>query len=209
MDKKMKRFGFTALLILTLCCSRSTWAVLSSSYYDGRVYYNEQEEGIAGWIDFAVYDTHAVGTDIELQANKIDESLFPDQDQYIYAYQIFQYSNVALDVTEFSVLDSGRNLLDESLINNTSAQDDEAGGISPTISDIQGVWTWSLDGSGYISAGEHSWLLVFSSDQNLTKGTYDIKGSGIPAPVPEPTTIALLALGSLIFTSRHRRRSRV
>ncbi len=203
MDKRMKRFGFIALLILTVFCSQSAWAVLSSSYYDGRVYYNDTDEGIAGWIDFAVYDTD-LGT--EYQDNGIE---MPGEGRYIYAYQIFHHVSSESDVTEFSVLDIEGNLLGES-INGTSAQDDGDGGIEPLLSDTEGVWKWSFeDGSGYISATEHSYLLVFSSDENLTKGTYEIKGSGIPVPVPEPATIAILGLGTVMLTARHRRRSRV
>lgn len=204
MDKRMKRFVFLALLILTVFCSQSAWALLTSSYYDGRVFYNDTDEAIAGWIDFAVYDTD-LGT--EYQDNGIE---MPGEGRYIYAYQIFQHFSSESDLTEFSVLDMAGNLLSESLINGTSAQDDGDGGIEPLPSDTQGVWTWAFeDGSGYISASEHSYLLVFSSDENLTKGTYEIKGSGIPVPVPEPTTIAILALGSVMLTMRNRKRSRV
>jgi hypothetical protein len=211
MDKIMKKFGFTTLLILTLCCSQSTWAVLSSSYYDGRVYYNDTDEGIAGWIDFAVFDTEHDQFSSEYQDNGIE---MPGEGRYIYAYQIFQHSSSDSDVTEFSILDMGGNLLGESLINGTSAQDDGDGGIEPLSSDTEGVWEWSFEGgSGYISADEQSYLLVFSSEQNLTKGTYEIKGAGlaIPDPVhaPEPTSIAILSLGIVMLTSRHRKKSRV
>ncbi len=204
MDKRMKRFGFIAFLILTVCCSQSTWA-LTSSYYDGSVFYNNPDDMLNVRIDFAVYDTE-LGT--EYQDNGIE---MPGEGRYIYAYQIFQSPSSGSDVTEFSVMDMGGNLLGESLINGTSAQDDGDGGIEPLASDTQGLWTWAfVDGSGYIEAGEHSYLLVFSSEEDLTKGTYEIKGSGlaIPNPVhtPEPTTIAILALGSVMLTARRRRR---
>jgi hypothetical protein len=208
MEKRMKRFGFIALLILTVFCSRSTWA-LTSSYYDGRVYFNESQErvgeGVAGWIDFAVYDT-------EFSTEHVDNGIVKQEgwDRYIYAYQIEQFDNSILDITEFSVLDKWGDPLDESLINNTGAQDDGDGGIEPLPSDTQGVWTWSFeDGSGYIAQGEHSWLLVFTSKENVDTGTFEIKSSGIPAPVPEPTTIAILGLGSVMLTVRHRKKSRV
>ncbi len=211
MNKRMKKFGFIALLILTLFCSRSTWA-LTSSYYDGWMPYDNEEGLATGWINFAVYDTEHSEYGSEHEDNGIVKQ--EGWDQYIYAYQIIHDTTSGIDVTGFSVLDLEGNLLADSLINDTSAQDDGDGGKEPLTSDTDGVWTWDLvDGSGYISAGEHSWLLVYSSDQSLTKGTFEIETSGMSVPIqahaPEPTSIALLGLGIVMLTSRHRKKSRV
>ena len=212
MNKSMKKFVFIALLTLTVFCSQSTWAILTSSYYDGWMPYDTDDGLATGWINFAVYDTEHLEYGSEHEENGIVKH--DGWDQYIYAYQIIHDNASGIDVTGFSVLDIDGGLLADSLVNNTSSQDDENGGIAPLTSDTEGVWTWDLvGGNGYISAGEHSSLLVYTSDQSLTKGTFEIETSGMPVPIqthaPEPTTIALLGLGSLMLTVRQRKRSRL
>jgi hypothetical protein len=64
--------------------------------------------------------------------------------------------------------------------------------------------TWEFAG-GILVAGEYSWFLVFSSDHDWTQGKYQVQtGGGFPITSnPEPCTLALLGLGSVIlFTKR-------
>jgi hypothetical protein len=202
MNRRMKRVGFAVLMFFAMLTAPSAEA-LTSSYYDGSVFYNT-EEGLAGRIDFAVYDTENAVIGDEYMNDGIG---IPGQGRYIYAYQIFQSPFSGSDVSYFGILDASGNPIDESLINGTSAQDDGEGGIapSPIFSETEGTWVWTVE-NGYIAADEHSWLLVFSTDNNLTFGDYEIRGTGIPAPVPEPATIAVFSLGSLFLTARRRAR---
>ena len=66
---------------------------------------------------------------------------------------------------------------------------------------------WEFDGdAGYVIAGEHSWFLIFSSDNDWTAGDYEIKGpDDVPVPVPEPAAIALLGIGSMLALLKRRR----
>jgi len=205
MARQMKMTGYTTLLIVVVLLAQNASALLTSSYYDGSVPY-ETEEGLSGRLYFAVYDTADAGQGDELVANKIDVEELPGTGQYIYAYQIYSSFFSAGDISHFGILDAGGNAINESLINGTSAQDDGTEGIapSPIVSEHQGQWEWTFDG-GYIAQGEHSWLLVFSSDKDWTAGTYEITGPGTPVPVPEPATLALLGLGMTALMTKRRK----
>jgi hypothetical protein len=197
----MRRICFFGFLAVAALFTQSADATLVSSYHDGFVYYNES--GLYGRIDFAVYDTLDPVHGDEYLANGIEA---PGDEQYIYAYQIFNRPSASGDIAYFAILDIDDNPIDEALMNGSCAQDDGAGGIAPApiVCDTQGVWKWTFDG-GYISMGEHSWLLVFSSTHGPTEGSYEIKGPPIivVSEMPEPAMIVLLGIGGLIFV-RHR-----
>ena len=199
MARQMKMTGYTALLIVVALLTQNASALLTSSYYDGSVDY-QTEEGLSGRLYFAVYDTD------QSEEYKDNDIEMPGTGQYIYAYQLSNSFFSSGDISHFGILDAEGNAIDESLINGTSAQDDETEGIapSPIVSEHQGEWEWTFDG-GYIAQGEHSWLLVFSSDQDWTGGTYEITGPGTPVPVPEPATLALLGLGMTALITKRRK----
>lgn len=179
-----------------------------SSLYQGHQYYSEYA-GELGWLngrlDFAVYDTQTYPDEF-VGADGFD---MPGTGRYVYAYQVFN-DLYASDqpVAYFSVL----NLDGSSIVGagGTGAQDDGHGGIAPIDSDTEAVWKWELSNGGYIDRLEHSWFLAFSSDMNWVPGTYDIRApeeSDIPGPgdAPEPATVVLIGLGSLIFIRRPRK----
>jgi len=204
MARQMKMTGYTALLIVVALLTQNASALLTSSYYDGSVEY-QTEEGLSGRLYFAVYDTQDPEHGDEYMDSGIEE--IPGTGQYIYAYQLTNSIFSAGDISHFGILDAEGNAIGESLINGTSAQDDGTEGIapSPIVSEHQGEWEWTFDG-GYIAQGEHSWFLVFSSDQNWTGGTYEITGPGdLPVPVPEPATLALLGLGMTALITKRRK----
>jgi len=199
---RMNRFCCVALfLVLALAVGRAR-ATLYSSYYDGSAYYNT-DEGLAGRIDFAVYDT----ADSQYGDEYLDNGLqVPGTGQYIYAYQIFSFSySVDPGIAYFALTDGQGEMIEAGLLNGTTAQDDGAGGIAPDPipSQTQGVWEWSFEG-GYITASEHSWYLVFSSDRPPEAGSYEIRAAGVPVPqqIPEPATVLLLGLGAALVSVR-------
>jgi len=199
----VKRFASLILVFGMFICIEKTRATLTSSYYDGSKFYNT-EEGLVGRIDFAVYDTQDPLYGDEYLDNGLE---MPGQGRYIYAYQIFSSPlSGENDVSFFAVRDAEGNPIDEAFINGTSAQDDGEGGIapSPIISEVQGQWIWTFEG-GYISAGQHSWFLVFSSDRDWTAGSYEIKASGFPVPIPEPATIIVLGGGIFLLSTGKRK----
>jgi hypothetical protein len=202
------------LLILVLAAvlvvpDRDAVAALASSYHDGAVIY-DTDEGLTGFIEFAVYDTEH--EDPLVRNEYLDNGLEkPGDGQYIYAYQIFSLDfGRQEDIAHFAVLGVDGDPIDAAEINGTEAQDDDAGGIapSPMVSETQGVWKWTFEG-GYVSQGEHSSFLVFSSDQDWTAGTYEVKGpEEVPVPVPEPGMLVLLGLGSFAIGTGRRMKCR-
>ena len=139
----------------------------------------------------------------------------PGTGQYIYAYQIFSHPFIGDEVVaHFAILDIYGNPIDGTLMSSTGAQDNGEGGIAPMpiVSETQGVWKWTFEG-GYISQGEHSYLLVFSSSQDWVKGSYEIGGpeeGDFPVPLPElpePAMITLLAIGGVLMMCARRRKS--
>jgi len=205
---KTKFLGVFFVAMLFVHSASATLApMLTSSYHDGFVFYGFEvgyEGYLKGRIDFAVYDTeHPEYGDEYLDAGLT----VPGEGRYIYAYQIFNdyafYSEEA--VAYFAVLG-----IDETTINGLGSQEDPEAGIEPGEQYVDGaesraVWEFNGD-DGYIIAGEHSWFLVFSSDQDWVKGDYEIRGPDqVPVPVPEPAVIVLLGLGSVSIFRRRRR----
>jgi len=211
-----KRTGSVCLLIVGVVVVSSASAgdtelLPSSSLYEGHRYFSRYT-GELGWlngrIDFAVYDTETYPDEF-VGADGFD---MPGTGRYVYAYQVFNdvYTSDQ-SIAYFSVL----NLDGSSIVgaSGTGAQDDGHGGIAPIDSDTEGVWRWELSNGGYIDRLEHSWFLALSSDMNWVPGTYEIMAPGesdIPAPgtAPEPATVMLIGLGSLVLIHRPRRYSK-
>lgn len=179
----------------------------SSSTYEGHQYFSRYagESWINGRIDFAVYDTET-NPDEFIGGGGYDR---PGTGRYVYAYQLFNdLLSSDESIAYFSVLNLDGSLLQG--VSGTGAQDDGSGGIGPVDSDTQGLWRWELSNGGYIDRLEHSWFLAFSSDMNWVPGTYDIRAPGesdIPSPgdAPEPATVMLFGLGSLMLARRQRK----
>lgn len=213
---KIKRGLCVLVLLLFLGTAvNDSSAVLPNSTFgqgewQGTTYYNEG--GLNLLIFFNVYDVHDGDFDWD---GPVD---LPD-DGYIYAYQIGSHESLSTeDLAYFSILDIDGDPIAQDLMSNTYAQDDDSNGIGsdPNVSTTQGAWEWSWE-NGYVTPGDHSWFMVFTSPYAPTKGTFEVQSASeyyddiiVPEdPIPEPTTIALLGLGSAsLLLRRKNRRSR-
>ena len=203
--KTKRKVLFLCLLVVTVAMVQNAGAALTSSYYDGFVYYDKVwEDGhLRGRIDFAVYDERS-------EYESVTGFDAPGDGKYVYAYQIFN-DLMASDktVTYFSILG-----LDESLISGMGTQDDGSSGKKPAewgYTTTEGYWKWKIEGTNsYIYKGDHSWFLVYSSNNNWVKGNYDVKGpeneGELPQPeIPEPASmLVLLSAGGLMMKKRRK-----
>lgn len=176
-----------------------------SSLYDGWTAFHIGD--LFGRVDFAVYDTTNeqngwFGAGFEA----------PGEGQYIYAYQVFSSPLSSSAIESFAVFDNEEDplIVDETSI---GSQDDSEGGIKPNYeafisSNTRAIWEFE---AGFFPATAHSWFLVFSSDSNWVPGSYDIQPVvseelSVPgATTPEPATLTLFTLASLMMFVRRRR----
>jgi hypothetical protein len=202
----MRNIAYLAFLLVLAILPKNASATLialpDSSYLDGLwqgiSYYDD--DGFNIRIDFAVYDTLG-GNEIAA----IEGFEAPGDGQYIYVYQVFQHIDEGYnEVAYFSILNLDGSAVDGSMIQCTTALDDNNDGIEPypLICENQGIWVWGGD-IGYISTAQHSWFLVFSSDSAPIAGSYEVQAPG-DFPIPEPTTIALLGIGGLAFLRKRK-----
>lgn len=201
-----------SLLALLTAGTASASLLPVSSYYEGSSYF--YRGGRAGHIDFAVYDTLDSDGD-EFSAALGDTA--PGSGQYIYAYQIFSDNLSSTIIDYFTVFDIGEGAIADfsSDIGTVSDSPGDPGAegvdatksyFNPTLT--KGVWEFNYDGE-HIIAGEHSYFLILRSNQEWTVGHYEFTHPdddllAVPDVIPEPFTLTLLGLGSVMLFSRRR-----
>jgi hypothetical protein len=205
--KMTKAIGLLCVLILAMSVVHSASAALPYSTYG---FENK-------WAGFKDYRND--NFDIRVLFNVYDTTLYPYQfswsgdpmpteDRYIYAYQIINMGDESNnDIAAFTLLFADGSAIPQHLMHITHSQDDLSGGIAPDPEGTphEGEWVWSSE-NGYIEAGQHSWLLVFSSDYAPVKGTFEVQASG-ELPVPEPATIVFFSSAAgWILTRRNNKR---
>ncbi|OQY07031.1 MAG: hypothetical protein B6I25_02710 [Planctomycetales bacterium 4572_13] len=111
--------------------------------------------------------------------------------EFVYAYQVFSESS---------------SISEAESLNGTPS-----GGIGPASSDFNTSVTkaiWQFD-EGTLVQGTQSWFLFLYSDYDWIKGDIEVQplaDDDIPIPgVPEPTTLALLACGTLLSLKRRKK----
>jgi hypothetical protein len=219
----MKRLLLFLLFAVLLTQTSSALLVGTSSHYDGYTVFNDTLSNgsyALVMIEFAVYDNRdgqSGGSEFESVFSSQGVTP-PDADEFgdfIYAYKIFNHSSSEDMISYFALLG-----LDEveNGMSDLGAYDDGTDGAQPSDYSFSGgdcVWQWlgfGEEGDGslrFIDLGDQSWLLVFSSSNDWTKGEYELRGieeSDLPAPeVPEPAVVILLGVGGTCLLRRKRR----
>ncbi|MBA7682928.1 hypothetical protein ES703_91284 [subsurface metagenome] len=195
----IRKIGFFGLLAAATLFAQDAAATLTSSHYDGSTYYYTPG-GLHGRIDFAVYDDR----DEYFTVNGLQA---PGTGDYVYAYQIFHDSVVNPALSYFAILG-----IEGVPVDGIDSHDDQSDGIASTdeyFTASRGVWEFQNEhGQGILSAGEHSWFLVLSSETDWVVGEYEIRAAGdLPVPIPEPVMITLLGIGGVLTICARRKKS--
>jgi hypothetical protein len=192
--KKFIWLGLLAVLLLSQAAVKAGYYLPPSSLWQGSRFYNQ--DNVYAYVEYAVYDTAAA--DYHSTRNGlIDGFPNPGTGQYIYAYQIINLGTSLPPITAFSLL--GGN---PAVANGIGEQSDGSGGILPTNNGTS--FTWKFDNGTFV-VDAHSAFMVFSSDKGPIAGTLKLSSltesgnepptNGGNNPVPEPTTMAILASG--------------
>jgi hypothetical protein len=186
---------------------------------------------MAGWRNTLTFDTANVPPNISFYTADIDYNVYapgacagspvfgfdPQPGQYVYAYQVVEVVDVATPGGTPNVSQLSIGTLDHEAYN-INYLDPNPG--DPTIIDPDycgfdvGTALWQFS-APVIPVGSSSAILYFTSPAGPEWGIASTMGFpmvakpdpglGLPRPVPEPTTLALLALG-LVALCRSRRR---
>lgn len=149
--------------------------------------------------DWSAYVDYAVYAPDDYPGTHVDQD-----DSYIYAYQVFNEDGSASTLGSLTV-----GLGDGSGVANPGSDGTYGpSGETPDLARLLGSpptsaqWVMSLD------ATENSEILLFSSPNSYTWDSATLANGGqgdtqsLPSPVPEPTTLCLVALGALGLARR-------
>jgi len=205
----------SVLLVATLFVQNADATLLPySSHYQGRSYFNNA--GVAGYVDFAVYDTSGPHGNEWVGAG----FAAPGAGQYIYAYQIFNDTGSADAIEFFTILGiddppTPHHLSDLATMGSQNPWENFpliTEGVAPTdtnfnLSETRATWEFA---GGILIADKYSWFLIFSSSYDWVKGKYLMEtAGGLPiSSNPEPGSITLLGIGGAMTLIRIRKKSR-
>jgi hypothetical protein len=213
-----KKFVVLSLLLAGLCYVQPANGI---PHYSGSTdyYFDDTETGmvLSGTIEFAVFDT-------EVDSFAITP---PGDGRYVYVYQIWNdddEGDFQETVGYFAVLLEGApvdGIGSDKLINDTEAMEPSESRFDSYDGDAE-FWfklfdpQQGLSGEDFLEPGRHSYVLMFTSDNDWTDGEFEIEGGGLgnrttykPVPdsgetdseaatTPEPATIFILGMGASI-----------
>ena len=203
---KLRKLTIIFVLVAIALCMQSASAALTnlenSSYaasvhnWEGIDYFSQ--DGVTGYVDYTVYQQNFID-------NTIDENNFIESTnlsgEYIYAYQVFvdEDSSTEVGADFFRLLYEGNPLA--GVLSDIMTLDDG----EPNAVDIWGTvdpnGTWYFK-EGELIDGKHSFFLLYSSDEGPVAGSYEIGTNtydmgGTEGQIPEPATVAMLAIGGM------------
>jgi len=227
MKMKLNRVFWLLSFLFVVMSAHSAFATLfepielpSSSYQDG-AWCGEStysDNGFQVLLQYAVYD--------KLGGNEWGVKGYeaPGGGRYIYAYQVINYPSDTKNIGYLKLFGAeGRTLTGGEMLgigsekDPTAAQLSEQGQgkepVSGEFDNTEKKISWKFlsdtagDDFGVIGLSQHSYFLIYSSNNAPVMGSYEIKPpSGAPIPdVPEPATIVLLGAGSLILIRKLRK----
>jgi len=218
----MKKIPAFLVLLLVTILTQNVWGEV---LYGSLDFDQTWGEGfLTGKVHYGVYDFSAQTDYTDLIGSLEVEDPFASiaADEYIYVYKIVNDEPLSdLAISSFSVFakDEGKTIDETALINSFSDSPKEQSeeGVEPTSQDYYSdsssiIWDF---GDTYIQKDEHSWLLMLKSDLAPIPGDFEIKGPEAEPTIsfevpgtsnPEPATIALFGLGSLMLFRKRKSR---
>ncbi len=170
--------------------------------YEGRTYIDEN--GVNGYLDFGVYNRDTFENTYGMSS--------PGDGDYIYAYQLVCDMGTTDSVEYFKITGIGYHSgQDGDTIDIGSDSYDgfevapDSADFNPGDGNLYENAIWQFD-NGVLVEGERSYLLLLSTDHwYTTTGGYsfnDPSGGEIIAPNPEPASLALLSIGTILLRKR-------
>ncbi len=181
----------------------SSWAESVHDWQGTRTFV---QGALTGYVDYTVYKQDYIGNTTEENAFVQSTDLTGD---YIYAYQIFMDASQANSVKYFQLLTSESTALASAFADVTSI-DDSNDGVDTFGADSNGKWYFE---GGALVDGKHSFFLMFSSDEGPVAGRFQLAthdsipvGGDTEGQVPEPATVAMLAIGGMSLMRAKRKK---
>ena len=163
-------------------------------------------------VDYAIYDIQNLGSANGDELNMFSDFNNSEDKKYLYAYHVLARNDSTTAVGKFSIFGEDGSDINDSLISNAGAIDNEDG-LAPSAVLPNGVWEFS-DPS--FQSGMSSQWLVFASDAAPVFGSFEVDPASLAVPgsdgisekavkTPEPVSILLFGFGAIGVLKKRRR----